>query len=87
MTKRTRRDIIANFAERWYGLFGKHGRPRPSTQFAMLDALREKHEDIDQFITCANDDELTSAMLEVCLWYDGMDRAGRMVDKDFKGVA
>lgn len=81
MTNRTRKDIIAHVAESWFDLFGAHGRPTPKTQFAMLDSLREKHEDIDQFITCANDDDLTSAMLEVCLWYDGMDRAGRMIDK------
>jgi hypothetical protein len=83
MTGRTRKDIVKHVAESWFDLFGQHGRPTPKTQFVMLDSLREKHQDIDRFIEIANDDDLVSAMLAVHEFYDGMERAQKMVEKEY----
>lgn len=83
MTPRTRAEILSTFAVCWFDLFGQHGRPMPKTQFCMLDSLREKHADIDRFIEIATDDDLVSAMLAVHELYDGMERAERMVDKEY----
>jgi hypothetical protein len=83
MTGRTRKDIVKHVAESWFDLFGAHGRPTPRNTFAMLDSLREKHADIDTFIEVASDDELTSAMLAVHEYYDGMERAQKMVEKEY----